>query len=47
MLFSEFCKIVVKKVTFVGFREDRPNRTLWIRTSFSLTYNAKQELIIP
>jgi len=28
MLFSELCKIMMKKVTFVGFRgNDRPNRS--------------------
>jgi len=32
MLFSELYKIMVKKVTFVGFRVgDRPNRPPWIR----------------
>ena len=35
MLFSELYKIVVKKVTFVGFKEDRPNRPHWIRTPTS------------
>ena len=32
MLFSELYKIMVKRVTFVGFRGgDRPNRRSWIR----------------
>jgi len=35
MLFSEFYKIVMNKVTFVGFREDnRPNRFPWIQPWF-------------
>jgi len=33
LLFSELYIIVVKKVTFVGFREDRPNLPPSIRTS--------------
>jgi len=35
MLFSEFYKIVINKVTFVGFGEDnRTNRFPWIQPWF-------------
>jgi len=32
MLFSKLCKIMMNKVTFVGFRGDRLNPSPWIRT---------------
>ena len=41
MLFSDISKIVMKKVTFVGFREDnRPNRFPWIQPWFKCYRNA-------
>jgi len=38
MIFSELCKIMVKKVTFVGFRGGATNRPPWIRPCFLLIF---------
>ena len=47
LLFSELCKIMVNKVTFVGFRGDDPNRRPWIRpSSVQQSFNARYELKI-
>jgi len=47
MLFSELFKIMVKKVTFVGFRGgDRPNRPPWIRPGWRWSWWCKSGKII-